>query len=218
MPAPPSSLLHDGQHLAGGDLRAGLTPISVTVPAYGALTVCCIFIASSTSTGWPAATSAPTSTATLTTVPGIGASSEPLATASAGSVNRGTRVSRTCPRGRVHVGDRAAGAQDHAVRRALRPAPQPDPVRALGHDLGVVLGQPDAVAATPPGDLVLRPGAVPGDERRLAGHVAPPGRDAALHGAPGRGVARPRRTSRRQRRSGVVRRGGGRPVDQEVRC
>ena len=77
----------------------GFTSISVTTPACGALTVCCIFIASSTSTGWPAATSAPTSTATLTTVPGIGASSEPVATASAGSVNRGTRVSRTCPRG-----------------------------------------------------------------------------------------------------------------------
>ena len=75
------------------------TSISVTVPASGAVTVCCIFIASSTSTVWPALTSAPFSTATLITVPGIGASRLPLATASAGSVNRGTLVSRTCPAG-----------------------------------------------------------------------------------------------------------------------
>ena len=33
---------------------AGLTSISVTMPASGAVTVCCIFIASSTSTVWPA--------------------------------------------------------------------------------------------------------------------------------------------------------------------
>ena len=43
----------DGQDLAGGDLCPGRTSISVTVPACGAATVCCIFIASSTSTGSP---------------------------------------------------------------------------------------------------------------------------------------------------------------------
>ena len=57
--------------------------------------VCCIFMASSTSTTSPAPTSSPSATATLTTVPGIGASRLPLGIASAGSVKRATRVSRT---------------------------------------------------------------------------------------------------------------------------
>ena len=55
-----------------------------------------------------ASTSAPFSTATLTTVPGIGASRLPLATASAGSVNRGLpRQARVAGRA-VHV-DLVAG-------------------------------------------------------------------------------------------------------------
>ncbi len=67
------------------------------MPSYGATTVCSIFIASSTSTGWPAATGCPCSTATRTTLPGIGARSEPVATWSAGSTNRGSRVRATWP-------------------------------------------------------------------------------------------------------------------------
>jgi hypothetical protein len=63
----------------------------------GAVIVCCIFIASSTSTGAPALTSSPSATATETTEPGIGASSEPLATASAGSTKRGTSRRRADP-------------------------------------------------------------------------------------------------------------------------
>jgi len=49
----------------------------VTVPSAGATTVCCIFIASSTTTGAPSWTSSPGLTSTRTTVPGIGATSEP---------------------------------------------------------------------------------------------------------------------------------------------
>ena len=60
-------------------------------------------MASSTRTTSPAATSAPASTLTATTVPGIGASSEPLATASAGSVKRGTSRRRDGPIGPVDV-------------------------------------------------------------------------------------------------------------------
>ena len=75
----------------------GSTLISVTVPSCGAVTVCCIFMASRTRTASPAETVAPTSATTFTTVPGIGASREPLATASAGSVKRGTSRSRTDP-------------------------------------------------------------------------------------------------------------------------
>ncbi len=77
----------------------GRTSISLTVPAYGALTGCCIFIASSTSTGASAATRSPLLTATLTTVPGIGASRLPLRCCTAGSVNRGRSTSRACPSG-----------------------------------------------------------------------------------------------------------------------
>ena len=43
---------------------------SDTVPSSGAVTVCSIFIASTTSTGCPALTSCPTLTCTATTVPG----------------------------------------------------------------------------------------------------------------------------------------------------
>ena len=74
-------------------------------------------MASSTSTGSPGGRpSGPASTATLTTVPGIGASRLPLATASAGSTNRGTRVSRDVAERAVDV-DGVAADRD-VVRRA----------------------------------------------------------------------------------------------------
>ena len=53
------------------------TASSLSTPSVGALIVCCIFIASRTSTVCPAVTSAPASRGTPITVPGIGASSEP---------------------------------------------------------------------------------------------------------------------------------------------
>ena len=58
----------------------------------------------------------PASTATLTTVPGIGASRLPLATASAGSTNRGTRVSRDVAARAVDVDGVAATATSYVVR------------------------------------------------------------------------------------------------------
>ena len=46
-----------------------------TMPEHAATTLCCIFIASSTSTSWPASTVAPSSTLNDTTVPCMGARS-----------------------------------------------------------------------------------------------------------------------------------------------
>ena len=60
---------------------------SASTPPAGAATVCSIFIASSTRSGWPATTTAPTSTRTRRTSPGIGASSDP-----AGASSRGHRT------------------------------------------------------------------------------------------------------------------------------
>ena len=68
------------------------------MPSCGAVMVCCIFMASRTSTGSPVVTDSPAATWRRTTDPGIGASREPLATWSAGSTKRGRRVSDTCPR------------------------------------------------------------------------------------------------------------------------
>ena len=108
---------HDGQDLSGATCAPGWTLISVTVPAVGAVTVCCIFMASRTRTTSPAATSWPASTATCTTVPGIGASRLPLATASAGSTNRAAPVSARCPPGRRRRRPPcAAGSGDRARR------------------------------------------------------------------------------------------------------
>ena len=50
----------------GGDLD------SFTVPAFSAVMLFSIFMASSTQTGWPASTASPTATSTLTIVPCIG--------------------------------------------------------------------------------------------------------------------------------------------------
>ena len=97
--------------------------LTVTVPADGAVTECCIFMASSTRTTSPASTSSPSATATLTTVPGIGASRLPLATASAGSVKRGTSRSRTRPRAESTSTARppvTAGDVQHVVASAVR--------------------------------------------------------------------------------------------------
>src|SRR5690606_31669831 len=68
----------------------GWTVISVTVPSVGAVTVCCIFMASRTRIVSPALTRSPGAATTETTAPGMGATSEPLASSAAGSVNRGT--------------------------------------------------------------------------------------------------------------------------------
>ena len=51
----------------------GVTSSSVTVPACGAEMTCSIFIASTTSRLWPAATWSPAATLTTVTVPGMGA-------------------------------------------------------------------------------------------------------------------------------------------------
>ena len=54
------------------------TLISFTVPALSAFMLFSIFIASSTSRGWPASTSSPTATSTEMTVPCIGTVMVPL--------------------------------------------------------------------------------------------------------------------------------------------
>src|SRR5882757_6604911 len=69
----------------------------VTVPAAGDEMVCCIFIASNTTTFCPASTTSPSETCTAITEPGIGASKEPAATCDEGSGNRGTGRSVTEP-------------------------------------------------------------------------------------------------------------------------
>src|SRR5205807_102144 len=51
--------------------------IRATVPSTGAVTVCSIFIASTMTTGCPAATRSPSATFTASTVPGIGDRSTP---------------------------------------------------------------------------------------------------------------------------------------------
>jgi hypothetical protein len=55
------------------------TGSSVIVPATGATTVCSIFIASTTTSGWPGSTSSPTAAFTACTVPGIGLRTAPAA-------------------------------------------------------------------------------------------------------------------------------------------
>ncbi len=60
--------LEEGLARHGADQRA-------RAPATGASTMCCIFIASSTATGWPAWTASPARTSIDTTVPCIGAAS-----------------------------------------------------------------------------------------------------------------------------------------------
>ena len=163
----------------------GFTSISVTVPAYGALTRCCIFIASSTSTGWPASTCWPASTATLTTVPGIGASRLPVATASAGSTNLGTTRQRRRgrPASRRRPGPRRRRRRTtcgHRPTRAPRwsswPRPPQRPRRRTRR--GRPTTRPGAVLEL--GDLRLRHDVAPGD------------RDAALHGPRRTGMLRQR--------------------------
>ena len=62
---------------------------SATMPSAGALTVCSIFIASRTRSGWPAVTAMPGSARTRSTRPGIGASRDPAGASFSGSPNRG---------------------------------------------------------------------------------------------------------------------------------
>src|SRR6185312_10383422 len=71
----------------------GCTCSAVSTPSSGAATVCSIFIASSTTSGCPAATCEPTAAATRSTDPGIGASREPAWARAFGSGKRGTRAS-----------------------------------------------------------------------------------------------------------------------------
>src|SRR6266851_2562203 len=75
------------------------TFISVTTPAAGVRMVCSIFMASSTMTGAWAPIWSPGATAIRTTVPGIGASSEPVAASDPGPAKRGTSVSTLEPSG-----------------------------------------------------------------------------------------------------------------------
>ena len=95
---PASGILHDDrQHDAGVDLLAGATRTSVTVPSRGARMTCSIFIASSTSNGSPARTDCPGAVWTRTTLPGMGASSDPAEAATRGRGNRGTSRTPTTP-------------------------------------------------------------------------------------------------------------------------
>ena len=56
-------------------MMPGLAATLFTRPARGARIMCSIFMASSASSGWPFVTSSPTTTSTLVTTPGMGASS-----------------------------------------------------------------------------------------------------------------------------------------------
>ena len=131
---PRLSFGHDGEHgadvdlLADGDRQFGEHAVG------GALIWCCIFIASSHRIGWPAVTTSPTATAIRTTVPGIGASSEPAATFSAGSTKRSaTRTAQrpatesTWQRRRrsgatANVRAHAVDVEDDLARARRRPA------------------------------------------------------------------------------------------------
>ena len=172
--------------------------ISVTVPACGALTVCCIFMASSTSTASPAATSAPCSTRTLTTVPGIGASRLPLATASAGSTNRGTR---SAARGRARQSTSTALPCDRDVVRRAHAVGLERDLRGAGLDHRVAVDDVAVAAAVPLDDEVaLELGALRLGRRRCATR---PGCRAARCGP--RPPARPARSPPRLPRCSTAR-------------
>src|SRR5699024_10021910 len=71
----------------------------VAVPSIGAVSVCSLFIASTTSTGSPAVTSAPSAASTSSTLPGMGLRIWPSAAAAARRVRTGSAASiRHIPR------------------------------------------------------------------------------------------------------------------------
>ena len=99
----------------------------VTTPAGGALTVCCIFIASRTSTGL--ARRRPRRRPRRRRgrrCPASARAASRCATASAGSANRGTRAQRDVPVRRVHV-DARRPVDGHVVRRARCRRPRASP-------------------------------------------------------------------------------------------
>ncbi len=84
----------------------GLAVSSVSVPSNGAVTVCSIFIASTTTSGCPAYTGCPAATWTARTVPGMGertvASTPPARPARTGAA-RSSVSAQACPPRPSHV-------------------------------------------------------------------------------------------------------------------
>src|SRR6478752_4095348 len=76
-----------------------VTLSSASTPSAGAVMVCSIFMASSQISGRPARTVSPSCAPTRITRPGMGATSDPFATAEPGSTNRGITVNPTPPAG-----------------------------------------------------------------------------------------------------------------------
>ena len=96
-PKPPSRPPREGQSpifmttSPPPTVSPGATLISLTVPARSVAIWFSIFIASSTTTGWPASTVSPTSTRILTIVPCIGTVTSPLPDPPAGTAARRPR-------------------------------------------------------------------------------------------------------------------------------
>ena len=135
-------LLDDGDDVAGADRLAGATRTSLTRPAFSALTLFSIFMASSTQTVWPTSTVSPTATRTLTIVPCMGTATVPGARRrppppSAASGRPGRRRPRRGGHGVAEVGhpqlDLVAPAVDlggDVARAPGAPPPRPRPARA----------------------------------------------------------------------------------------
>ena len=94
-----SGVVHSGKYGADVDLLADLDVEFGEHAVAGEVTVCSIFIASSHTSGCPAVTVSPTAAPTRSTEPGMGASSDPCATAASGSGKRGSATNCTGPSG-----------------------------------------------------------------------------------------------------------------------
>ena len=70
-------LLDHGDDVARADRLAGRHPDLFDRPAFSALTLFSIFMASSTQTVWPTSTASPSATSTLTMVPCMGTATVP---------------------------------------------------------------------------------------------------------------------------------------------
>lgn len=89
-------VLEDHEDLAAVHLVTGVILTATTVAGPVAVMVCSIFIASKTTRESPLTTRAPTSTLTLTAMPGIGATREPASIRDSGSAKR-FRTPRPAP-------------------------------------------------------------------------------------------------------------------------
>ena len=178
--------------------RPGRRGPSATVPSAGASTWCSIFIASTTTSGWPAATASPAPTSTRSTLPGIGATSDPAVSAASGSGWRGSTRERDVAV--VGVDEALVAVAADAVRAA-----QPGVVE---HDLVGRRRDDDGRRRSRPvdGDVAVAAEAVRHPDRLLVEGqlddlvdgrvVAPARRDAGEHASPRRGW-RPARPARR---------------------